>query len=61
MLVIGIQFNGLGRGAHAVVDEILKNKLKIKFLKDVTPIAHNGCRPPKVRRNRKTHREAYFE
>jgi small subunit ribosomal protein S11 len=61
ILVFGIQFNGLGRGTHAVVDEIIKNKFKIKYLKDVTPIAHNGCRPPKVKRNRKSHREAYFE
>ena len=60
-MVVGIQFNGLGRGTHSVVEEMVKNKIKIKYLKDVTPIAHNGCRPPKVKRNRKTHREAYFE
>ncbi|ECL1894891.1 30S ribosomal protein S11, partial [Campylobacter jejuni] len=24
--------------------------IKVTFLKDITPLAHNGCRPPKRRR-----------
>jgi small subunit ribosomal protein S11 len=59
--VVGIKFNGLGRGNVAIVNEIKKNKINILYLKDVTPTSHNGCRPPKLRRKKNSHRQAFYE
>jgi len=38
------------RAAQAAKDYGLKNGYKITSITDVTPIPHNGCRPPKKRR-----------
>jgi|GEM_PF-226630 len=59
--VVGIKFNGLGKGNVAIVNEIKKNKINILYLKDVTPTSHNGCRPPKISRKKNSHRQALYE
>lgn len=41
---------GIGAGREAAVRALATNGLMITSIKDVTPIPHNGCRPPKVRR-----------
>lgn len=41
---------GVGSGREAAVRALGAQGLNISVIKDVTPIPHNGCRPPKVRR-----------
>lgn len=41
---------GVGSGREAAVRALNANNVYILGLKDVTPIPHNGCRPPKPRR-----------
>lgn len=48
---VGIKVQGPGSGRDTAVKSVgAIEGLKILFLKDVTPLAHNGCRPPKRRR-----------
>ncbi|MGQ9630337.1 MAG: 30S ribosomal protein S11 [bacterium] len=42
--------NGPGSGREAAIRALQVAGLKITMIKDVTPIPHNGCRPPKRRR-----------
>ncbi|MFH1098916.1 MAG: 30S ribosomal protein S11 [Candidatus Uhrbacteria bacterium] len=42
--------SGIGPGREAAIRAIHANALNIISIKDVTPIPHNGCRPPKPRR-----------
>ena len=46
---VGVFVKGPGTGRESAL-RALANKLRITLIKDVTPIAHNGCRPPKRRR-----------
>ena len=41
---------GPGIGREAAIRSLAQNGLAILRIKDVTPIPHNGCRPPKKRR-----------
>lgn len=41
---------GIGAGRDAAIRALYANGLNILSIKDITPIPHNGCRPPKVRR-----------
>lgn len=41
---------GIGSGREAAIRSLHVNGLNIASIKDITPIPHNGCRPPKVRR-----------
>ena len=41
---------GIGAGRDAAIRAVYANGLNILSIKDITPIPHNGCRPPKVRR-----------
>jgi small subunit ribosomal protein S11 len=41
---------GVGSGREAAVRALGAQGLNITSIQDVTPIPHNGCRPPKVRR-----------
>lgn len=45
-----IRLKGLGLGRDSVIRTINNMGLKIISISDVTPIPHNGCRPPKKRR-----------
>ena len=39
-----------GSGREAAIRALQTVGLEVKMIKDVTPIPHNGCRPPKRRR-----------
>ena len=41
---------GPGRGREAAIRSLQASGLEVTMIKDVTPIPHNGCRPPKRRR-----------
>lgn len=45
-----VLINGPGSGRESAVRAIAAAGIKVTLLKDVTPIPHNGCRPPKRRR-----------
>eukprot|EP00051_Salpingoeca_urceolata_P003453 m.57937 g.57937 ORF g.57937 m.57937 type:complete len:173 (+) comp12797_c0_seq3:113-631(+) len=47
---VRVLLKGLGRGRVSAVKGIQQAGLNIKALSDVTPVPHNGCRPPKARR-----------
>lgn len=47
---IKIFINGPGPGRETVIRSLQKGGLQIMLIRDMTPIPHNGCRPPKKRR-----------
>jgi len=47
---IEINLQGPGSGRESVVRAFQSAGLNITVLRDVTPLPHNGCRPPKKRR-----------
>ena len=47
---VEVYVKGPGSGREAAVRSIQAAGLEITAIKDVTPIPHNGCRPPKRRR-----------
>ena len=50
MRSVAVLVNGPGAGRESAVRAISAVGMKVTLLKDVTPIPHNGCRPPKRRR-----------
>ena len=50
MHTISIHVKGPGAGREAALRAILAAGFKVLVIRDVTPIPHNGCRPPKRRR-----------
>ena len=47
---VEVMVKGPGSGREAAVRSLQAAGLEITAIKDVTPIPHNGCRPPKRRR-----------
>lgn len=47
---IEVFVKGIGGGRESAIRSLAARGLDIASIKDVTPIPHNGCRPPKVRR-----------
>jgi len=47
---VEVLISGPGSGREAAVRSLQASGLEISAIKDVTPIPHNGCRPPKRRR-----------
>lgn len=47
---VDVQVKGPGAGREAALRALQSAGLKINMIRDVTPIPHNGCRPPKRRR-----------
>jgi small subunit ribosomal protein S11 len=45
-----VYVSGPGSGRETAIRAIQATGLEITLIKDVTPIPHNGCRPPKKRR-----------
>ncbi len=41
---------GPGPGREAAIRAVQSTGIKVRSIRDVTPVAHNGCRPPKKRR-----------
>jgi small subunit ribosomal protein S11 len=50
MRSIGVYVKGPGAGREAALRALHTAGFKITHIRDVTPIPHNGCRPPKRRR-----------
>ncbi len=50
MKTIEVYVRGPGSGREAAIRALQTAGLNITMIKDVTPIPHNGCRPPKRRR-----------
>jgi small subunit ribosomal protein S11 len=50
MRTIEVRVNGPGSGRESAIRALAAAGLDVKTIKDVTPIPHNGCRPPKRRR-----------
>ena len=47
---VEVYVKGPGQGREAAIRALQSAGLEVVMLKDVTPIPHNGCRPPKRRR-----------
>ena len=47
---VEVFIKGVGSGRDAAVRSLNTNGLDITSIKDITPLPHNGCRPPKRRR-----------
>ena len=47
---VEVYVKGPGSGREAAIRALQAAGLEVRLIKDVTPIPHNGCRPPKRRR-----------
>jgi small subunit ribosomal protein S11 len=47
---LDVLVNGPGPGREAAIRAIQATEVRVRSISDVTPIPHNGCRPPKKRR-----------
>ena len=50
MRTLEVRVKGPGSGRESAIRALATAGLEVKAIKDVTPIPHNGCRPPKRRR-----------
>jgi small subunit ribosomal protein S11 len=50
MKSVEVMVKGPGSGREAAIRSLQAAGLEVNLIKDVTPIPHNGCRPPKRRR-----------
>lgn len=50
MKSVDVKVKGPGAGREAAIRAIQGAGIRVTTIKDVTPIPHNGCRPPKRRR-----------
>jgi small subunit ribosomal protein S11 len=50
MKSIDVYVKGPGAGRESALRSLQAAGLRVNSIKDVTPIPHNGCRPPKRRR-----------
>lgn len=47
---VEVYVKGPGNGREAAIRALQTAEIDVTLIKDVSPIAHNGCRPPKIRR-----------
>jgi small subunit ribosomal protein S11 len=47
---LDVRVKGPGAGRESAIRSIGSTPFQVRSIKDVTPIPHNGCRPPKKRR-----------
>ena len=47
---VHVRVQGPGSGRESAIQALASAGLQIRSIRDVTPIPHNGCRPPKRRR-----------
>lgn len=47
---VNVRVQGPGSGRESAIQALATAGLQVKSIRDVTPIPHNGCRPPKRRR-----------
>jgi len=50
MRYVEVRVNGPGSGRESAIRALAAAGIEVKSIRDVTPIPHNGCRPPKRRR-----------
>ena len=50
LISVDVQVKGPGAGRESAIRALAVAGLQITSIKDVTPLPHNGCRPPKRRR-----------
>jgi len=50
MRSVAVFVKGPGAGRESALRALQQTGLKVSLIRDVTPIPHNGCRPPKRRR-----------
>ena len=50
MKTVNVKVKGLGSGREAAIRALQACGLEVVSITDVTPVPHNGCRPPKRRR-----------
>jgi small subunit ribosomal protein S11 len=50
MRTLDVRVKGPGVGRESAIRSIGGTMFQVKSIKDITPIPHNGCRPPKKRR-----------
>jgi len=50
MKTVSVVVKGPGSGRESAVRAIAAAGMRVSLIKDITPIPHNGCRPPKRRR-----------
>ncbi len=47
---VEVYVKGPGNGREAAIRALQTAEINVTMIRDVSPIAHNGCRPPKTRR-----------
>ncbi len=47
---LGVLVTGPGAGRESALRALASTGIRVTYIRDVTPIPHNGCRPPKRRR-----------
>lgn len=47
---VDVYVKGPGAGRESAIRGLAQNSIEVVQIKDVTPLPHNGCRPPKKRR-----------
>jgi len=47
---VQVLVRGVGSGRESAIRSLVARGLDVTSIKDITPIPHNGCRPPKARR-----------
>jgi len=47
---IDVYVKGPGAGRESAIRSLAQSGLEVAIIKDITPLPHNGCRPPKRRR-----------
>jgi small subunit ribosomal protein S11 len=50
MRIVEVRISGPGAGRESAIRALATAGLEVRAIKDVTPVPHNGCRPPKKRR-----------
>jgi small subunit ribosomal protein S11 len=50
MRTVLVRLKGPGAGRESAIRALQNSGLEVKAIRDITPIPHNGCRPPKRRR-----------
>ena len=50
MRTVTVRLKGPGAGRESAIRALQAGGLDVKAIRDITPIPHNGCRPPKRRR-----------
>jgi small subunit ribosomal protein S11 len=50
MQEVDVVIKGPGPGRESAIRAVQASGIKVRSISDITPVPHNGCRPPKKRR-----------